>query len=130
MSPSSHISYNIPDVMAVDYIVEGDRTANAVACGESQIRGIWLGTWGQEPLIEERDVAAVRNIVNAIGTVPRVYNDAIFARTVERVYDLTRSDQFDDVHVMARLLELAGEEHVVGPAGESEGDHGAAHGSY
>ena len=99
-------SQEITDAVAVDYLIEGERTPAAVARGESRLVGMSLGVYGQAPWTMTGDVRAS---LQAMGSIPRLYDDAVFARTVERAYRLPTVDEFDDLRAMRRLLECAGQ---------------------
>ncbi len=93
------------DSVAVDYQVSGERTARAVARGDSRLVGVVLAGQGLPGphVIDDVDAA-----IRAMGDRPRVYADAIFARTVEKNVGLPLAGSFDDVGVMLRLLDVAG----------------------
>ena len=58
----------------------------------------------------------------------RLYYDAIFARTVERVFDLPTVDVFDDAPVMRQVLGLAGQSnHLPPPLLQDSPQHGVSH---
>lgn len=96
---------NIPDlndgIVAVDYVVSGPRLASAVARGESRLAGLAVAVYGQEPWYTDR---AFREVLGELGTLPRVFDDAVFSRVVERINGLPGSPEIHDVRAMAQLL--------------------------
>ena len=99
--------YAPDDVIALDYLVDGERTAAAIVRGDSRLTGVALAALPDKTLMIDNNF---RTTLQKIGELPRVYDDAIFARTVERVYKLPAVRHFHDVHVMKRLLETAGQD--------------------
>jgi hypothetical protein len=74
-----------PNAVAVDYVVEGPRTAAAVAAGRSCLIGLIIQEAGQEPRFIDQDLA---NLLGSLGDRQRLYPHAHFALTVEAVNDL------------------------------------------
>ena len=103
--PKPH-SGSLTDAIAVVYLIDGERTATAVAGGESRLVGMSLGVHGQPSWSTTGGVHAA---LQAMGPISRIYEDAIFARTVERTHGLPTVANFDDLRVMRRLLECAGQ---------------------
>ena len=93
------------EAVVVDYHVDGERTACAVARGDFTLVEVAIAGHDFPENYQTDEVDAV---IRSLGNRPRIYTDAIFARTVERTYGLPSSDRFDDVGVMLRLLEVAG----------------------
>lgn len=89
------------EAVAIEYVVEGPRTASAIVRGETRLVGVALHGGGEEDVLTTRNVGEV---LLALGDLPRVYENAVFARTVERVYGFPMAAVFDDVRVMRRLL--------------------------
>lgn len=93
------------DAVVVDYQVDGEPTAVAVARGDSRLVGISLAGISVPQHHVTGDFSAA---VRSLGTRRRIYRDTIFARTVERVFGLQQVDGFDDLGTMIRLLDVAG----------------------
>ena len=73
--PSSPVS-----PLAIDYVVEGPRSAAAVAAGEARLLGMTYQSAGQQPRFVAEDLAAV---LSSFGDRPRVYPDSLFALALE-----------------------------------------------
>ena len=67
--PSSPVS-----PLAIDYVVDGPRTAAAVAAGEARLLGMTYQAAGQQPRFVAEDLAAV---LSSFGDRPRVYPDSL-----------------------------------------------------
>ena len=106
--------------IAVDYVVDGPRTAAAVAAGKARLLGMTYQAAGQQPHFVARDFAAV---LASFGDRPRVYPDSLFALAVEIHHDLPLPGVFDDMHIMLSLL---GEETEVDPPGRKPGHNRSA----
>jgi DNA polymerase-1 len=106
--PSSPVS-----PLAIDYVVDGPRTAAAVAAGKARLLGMTYQSTGQQPRFVAEDLAAV---LSSFGDRPRVYPDSLFALALEMRQDLPLPGVFEDTHIMLRLL---GEE--ADPAGDKPG---------
>jgi len=99
------MNYDEPLLAAVDYVVDGPRTAAAVAAGRSRLTGMRFQTAGNVP----QDVAAdnITGVLHGLDGRPRLYNDALFGLAVEAQNDLpSLSDvaDIDDLRTMLCLL--------------------------
>lgn len=104
-----------PDPVVIDYCFTGDRSASAIARGESQLYGVVI-SGPSIPLTRiDCDVSAA---LREIGDRPRLYRDALLARTIESRYGVPRSTAFDDFHTASRLLDCAG--YTARPPRESD----------
>lgn len=112
------------EVAAIEYRVDGERSAAAVANGKTQLLGVAIVTRNGASYHQPPDIVAA---LARLGDRPRVYDDAVFSRAVERHCILPTAENFDDVDIMARLL---GRERMMNFNGNSEangrhnpGDH-------
>jgi DNA polymerase-1 len=99
------LNYHEPDLIAVNYVVDGPRTAAAVAAGRSRLVGMRYQTAGSMP--QDVEVNEIAGVLQSLGTRPRLYNDALFGLTVETLNDLpSLSDvaDIDDIHTLLCLL--------------------------
>jgi hypothetical protein len=90
------------DAVSVDYVVDGERTAAAVAAGRSRLLGMTYSVASQPPCFNATDPAAA---LRQLGPRPHVYHDSLFSCAVELTSDLPLSSSFDDTHIMLRLLQ-------------------------
>jgi DNA polymerase-1 len=89
------------NVLALEYVVSGPRTAGAVAEGKSRLVGVGLvGPDGEARFVTE-DIAGTLRSFNGLH---RVYDDAVFALAVEQTYGLPHAGSFDDISTMLALL--------------------------
>ena len=86
---------------AIDYVVEGPRTAAAVAAGRSPLIGMTIQEAGQEASFVDHDLAGR---LAALGDRQRLYPNALFALAVEAVNDLPSPSGFHDFHALVCLL--------------------------
>jgi hypothetical protein len=91
----------VPASIAIDYVVDGDRTAAAVASGTSQLQAIVIVLPDGKVQIARHPTDSSLQLLN---TPHRVYCDAVFGRTVEAKFGLTAPATFDDVRAMLMLL--------------------------
>ncbi|MEK6238198.1 MAG: DNA polymerase [Planctomycetales bacterium] len=91
-----------PSSIVVDYALDGERSAAAVARGESRLVGIAIHD-ETEPKFYTNPGA----ILDFYRQNPRVYPDALLARVVETVYQLPHNSEYDCIRTMTRLLELS-----------------------
>ena len=99
------MNYHEPLLIAVDYVVDGPRTAAAVAAGRSRLTGMNYQT--AEGGLQSVEAAGVAGILQGLANRPRVYNDALFGLAVEAHNDLpspTGVDDIDDIRTMLCLL--------------------------
>ncbi len=90
-----------PDAVAIDYVVDGPRTAAALAAGRSRPIGMTVQEADQEPYFIDQDLAG---LLQRLGDRPRLYPNSLFAFTVEAKHDLPPPASFHDFHVLASLL--------------------------
>ena len=91
-----------PLLVAVDYVVDGPRTAAAVAAGRSRLTGMNYQTAeGGLQSVEANDIAGV---LQALGSRPRLYNDALFGLAVEAQSDLRSPSDIDDIDDIRTML--------------------------
>ena len=90
-----------PNAVAIDYVVEGPRTAAAVAAGRSRLFGLVIQETGQAPRFVEQDLAG---LLCGFGDRQRLYPHALFALAVEAVNDLPPPTDFHDFHALCCLL--------------------------
>ena len=74
-----------PNAVAIDYVVEGPRTAAAVAAGRSPLVGLVIQEGDQEPRFVDDELAG---LLAGLGDRQRLYPNALFALAVEAVNDL------------------------------------------
>lgn len=108
------------EAVAVEYVLDGEQSAAAVARGKSHLVGVAIAFRSVTP----RYVTTTISMALAeLGDRPRVYSNSIFGRTVERKFNLPTTTSFDDVGIMARLLEL---EPAAAPAAALRGAGGGS----
>jgi DNA polymerase-1 len=90
-----------PNAIAIDYVVEGPRTAAAVAAGRSRLIGLTIQEAGQEPRLVDQDIA---RLLHGLGDRQRLYPHALFALAVEAMNDLPPPSDFHDFHALVCLL--------------------------
>ena len=90
-----------PNAVAIDYVVEGLRTAAAVAAGRSRLIGLVIQEGDQEPRFVDQDLAG---LLHGLGDRQRLYPDALFALAVEAVNELPPPSDFHDFHALTCLL--------------------------
>ncbi|NLF67448.1 MAG: hypothetical protein GX575_00190 [Candidatus Anammoximicrobium sp.] len=91
----------IPRSIAVDYVVDGPRTAAAVASGRSMLQAVVMVT----PDGEVHTAHHAQNPALHLLRAPhRGYCDAVFGRAVEMKFGLAPPADFDDVRAMLVLL--------------------------
>ncbi len=101
----SMLNHHKPLLVAVDYVVDGPRTAAAVAAGKTQLLGMNYQTDGGGPQFVE--AADVVHVLQSLDGRPRLYNDALFGLAVEAQNDLPSPgsiEDIDDIHTMLCLL--------------------------
>ncbi len=99
------INYDEPLLVAVDYVVDGPRTAATVAAGRSRLTGMSYQT--AEGGLQSVEANEIAGVLQALGPRPRLYNDALFGLAVEAQNDLpSPSDvaDIDDLRTMLCLL--------------------------
>ena len=74
-----------PNAIAIDYVVEGPRTAAAVAAGRSRLIGLVIQEADQGPRFVDQDLSG---LLGSLGDRQRLYSNALFALAVEAVNDL------------------------------------------
>lgn len=89
------------NAVAIDYVVEGPRTAAAVAGDRSQLIGVVVQEPGQEPRFVDQDLAG---LLRGLGDRQRLYPHALFALAVDAVNDLPPPSDFHDFHALVCLL--------------------------
>ncbi|MEI8373464.1 MAG: DNA polymerase A family protein [Planctomycetota bacterium] len=90
-----------PNAVAIDYVVEGPRTAAAVAVGRARLIGLVIQESGQEPQFVDHDIAG---LLHGLGERQRLYPQALFALAVESMNDLPPPSDFHDFHALCWLL--------------------------
>ena len=90
-----------PNAVAIDYLVEGPRTAAAVAAGRSRLLGLVIQEADQEPRFVDHDLAG---LLQSLGDRQRLYPHALFALAVEAANDLPPPADFHDFHALTCLL--------------------------
>ena len=90
------------DAVAIDYVVDGPRTAAAVAHGQARLVGMSYARPGEEPRFVDKDLATT---LQNLGNRPRAYHDSIFCCAVELQNNLPLPASFDDTRIMLHLLE-------------------------
>ena len=96
------INYDEPLLVAVDYVVDGPRTAAAVAAGRSRLTGMNYQTAeGGLQSVESNDIAGV---LQSLGPRPRLYNDALFGLAVEAQNDLPSPSDVADIDNLRTML--------------------------
>ena len=90
-----------PSAVAIDYVVDGPRTAAAVAAGRSSLIGLTVQGADREPRFVDQDLAG---LLRGLGARQRLYPDALFALAVEAVNDLPSPATFHDFHALSCLL--------------------------
>jgi len=91
----------IPRSIAVEYVVDGPRTAAAVASGKAVLQAVVMVTPdGQVHTARHPQDPALR----LLEAPHRVYCDAVLGRAVEMKFGLTPPTDFDDVRAMVVLL--------------------------
>jgi DNA polymerase I-like protein with 3'-5' exonuclease and polymerase domains len=90
-----------PNAVALDYVVNGPRTAAAVAAGRSPLIGLVIQDAGQEPRFVDCDLAG---LLDSLGDRQRLYPSALFALAVEAANDLPSPSDFHDFHALCCLL--------------------------
>ncbi len=63
-----------PNAVAIDYVVDGLRTAAAVAAGRSRLLGLVIQEAGQEPRYVDQDLAG---LLHGLGDRQRLYPHAL-----------------------------------------------------
>ena len=96
------INYDEPLLVAVDYVVEGPRTAAAVAAGRSRLTGMNYQT--AEGGLQSVEANEIAGVLQALGNRPRLYNDALFGLAVEAQYDLSSPASIDDIDDLRTML--------------------------
>ena len=86
-----------PNAVAIDYVVEGPRTAAAVAAGRSRLIGLVIQETDQEPQFVDHDLAG---LLHGLGDRQRLYPHALFALAVEAVNELPPPSDFHDFHAL------------------------------
>jgi DNA polymerase-1 len=99
------LNHHEPLMVAVDYVVDGPRTAAAVAAGRSRLTGMNYQTADNLP----QEVAAneAAGVLHGLDGRPRLYNDVLFELAVEAQNDLPSPagiDDIDDIRTMLCLL--------------------------
>jgi hypothetical protein len=99
------MNYDERLLVAVDYVVDGPRTAAAVAAGRSRLTGMKYQT--AEVGVQFVAADEIASVLQSMADRPRLYNDAIFGLAVEAQYDLPSPasiDDIDDIRTMLCLL--------------------------
>ncbi|MGA2502312.1 MAG: hypothetical protein ABSH20_31605, partial [Tepidisphaeraceae bacterium] len=99
------INYDEPLLVAVDYVVDGPRTAAAVAAGRSRLTSMNYQT--AEGGLQSAEANDIAGVLQSLDGRPRLYNDALFGLAVEAHNDLpSPSDvaDIDDIRTMLCLL--------------------------
>ena len=98
----SMLNHHEPLLVAVDYVVSGPHTAAAVAAGRSRLTGMSYQTAeGGLQSVEANDIAGV---LQALGSRPRLYNDALFGLAVEAQNDLPSPSDVADIDDIRTML--------------------------
>jgi DNA polymerase I-like protein with 3'-5' exonuclease and polymerase domains len=90
-----------PNAVAIDYVVEGPRTAAAVAAGRSPLIGAVVQEPGQQSRFVDQELAG---LLDSLGARQRLYPDALFALAVEAQNDLPPPVDFHDFHALTCVL--------------------------
>jgi len=90
-----------PDTVAVDYAVDGPRTAAAVASGRSKLVGMSYARAGEEPRFVAEGIC---DVLRDLGR-HRMHHDSVFGLAIELKNDLPLPEVFDDTRIMLHLLE-------------------------
>lgn len=98
MPPPLSIASN---AVAIDYVVEGPRTAAVVAAARSRLIGLVIQEADQEPRFVDHDLAG---LLQSLGDRQRLYPHALFALAVEAMNDLPPPSDFHDFHALTCLL--------------------------
>lgn len=94
-------SQTVPRSIAVEYVVDGPRTAAAVASGRAMLQAVIIVTPDGEVHTARHHQDPALHLLRALH---RVYRDAVFGRAVEMRFGLAPPTDFDDVRAMLVLL--------------------------